>query len=279
MKDPGRLEKEAYREKGKMMVICGAKGGVGKTALALNLAIAFSKKGKKAALWDGDFQFGDIDISMDLQPTFTMTDVVEGIESLDAFTLESFMTKHDSGVEVLSSVKTPEYADLVTPSAISKAGELLLQLYDVVIVDAGTGFNDQSLSFIERADEILLVTTPELASIKSTKLMLDTLGTLELRDRVKIVVNRSTLESSASIDKLVGILRSDMAYAIPDDFAAVSRSLNEGIPLVSKRSKSAASKAVFKMAAAIDCGRDSGENGRKPRKSIFPLGKKRGRAE
>lgn len=238
-------------QKGKMIVVSGAKGGIGKTMLAINLAISLYKKGLQVALWDGAFQFGDVDTSMDLHPSFTINDVAESIDTLDPFTLQNLMTKHSSGVNVLPASKRPEYAELITPASIAITAELLLQNYDYLIVDTGTGLNDQTLSLIERADKILLVTTLDLVPIKNTKYVLDILQTLELKDRVQVVINRSTMEGATPVGKVLETLQMETAFYIPNNAALVFQSLNQGVPLVIGRSKSDVAKAIFKIAEGL----------------------------
>lgn len=239
-------------KKGKMIVVCGAKGGLGKTMLALNLAISLHKKGRRVVLWDGDFQFGDVDISLNLQPTFTMEDVIESMDTLDEFSMQSLLTEHESGVAVLPAPERPELADLITPSILEKTHNLIRQQFDYMIVDTGAGITDQSLCLLERADTILLVTTSGLSPIKHTKTMLTIFKTLDLSERVQVVINRSTMESMAPIEKILETLQIEAAYTVPNNFMVTHPSLDQGKPLVIYKSKTDVAKAIFKMAENMD---------------------------
>lgn len=238
--------------KGKMVVICSAKGGVGKTTLAVNLAIALYKKKLQIALMDGDFQFGDVNVAMDLESSFSISDVAERIETLDSFSLNNYMYKHTSGVRVLSAPERPELADLITPEIIDSVSQFILEDYHYLIVDTGVGINDQTLTLIEKADVILLLTTLELISIKNTKRMLQILQTLEMQEKVKVVLNRSTMESIIQADQVPQILQMDHLYFVPNNFQAASKSLNLGIPLVINQPSCDLSKAIFKVAEHLD---------------------------
>lgn len=238
--------------KGKMVVICSAKGGVGKTTLAVNLAIALYKKKLQIALMDGDFQFGDVNVAMDLGSPFSISDVAERIETLDSFSLNNYMYKHTSGVRVLSAPERPELADLITPDIINEVAQFILEDYHYLIVDTGVGINDQTLTFIEKADVILLMTTLELISIKNTKRMLQILQTLEMYEKVKVVLNRSTMESVLQADQVPQILQMDHLYFIPNNFQVASKSLNLGIPFVINQPSCDISKAIFKVAEHLD---------------------------
>jgi pilus assembly protein CpaE len=249
MEDP-ELQKQS--RKGKMVIICSAKGGVGKTTLAVNLAIALNKKKLQVALMDGDFQFGDVNVAMDLGSSFSISDVAESIETLDSYSLNSFISKHTSGVRVLSAPESPELADLITPEIINDVCDLIIEDYHYLIVDTGVGLNDQTLTFLEKADEILLVTTLELISIKNTKRLLQIIETLEMRGKVKVVLNRSTMESVIEASQVPQILAIENLYSIPNNFQIASKSLNLGIPFVINQPSSDLAKAVFKVAEQLD---------------------------
>ncbi len=164
------------KKRGEMIAVCSAKGGVGRTILTVNLAIALFKKNIKVSILDGDFQFGDIGLAMDLQSTFTIKDVMEEIESLDEYMLGSYLCKHDSGVRVLPAPDRPEYADLVTKEALNKIVDFLLQQFDYLVVDTGVGLQDQTMEVLEKADQILVVTNLEMATLEKHEAYVRNLG-------------------------------------------------------------------------------------------------------
>lgn len=237
--------------RGEMIAVCSAKGGVGRTVLTVNLAVALSKNNIQIGVLDGDFQFGDVCLAMDLHPTFTMKDVVESIDNMDAFTLSSYLMHHHSGVKVLAAPDRPEFADLVTSQVMDKVTDGLLAQFDYLMVDTGVGLQDKSLQLIERADQIFVVTNLEMATIKNTKLMLETLELLGLKHKIQVVVNRSTMESVIQASEVPGILGIDSPLYVPNHFQIVSQSLNIGIPFVINQGKADISKAVFKMAEQL----------------------------
>jgi pilus assembly protein CpaE len=239
---------EERAKRGEMIAICSAKGGVGKTVISVNLAVALSKKNIQISMLDGDFQFGDVCLAMDLHPTFSIKDVVENMESLDSFALSSYLMKHPSGVKVLAAPERPEYADLVTPQVTDRVCELLLSQHDYLIVDTGAGLQEKCLPLIEKADQVFIITNLEMTTIKNTKMMLETLELLGLRHKVQVVVNRSTMESVIQADDVPDILGEESPIFIPNQFQMVSQSLNIGIPFVVNHGKTDLSKAIFKMA-------------------------------
>jgi len=234
--------------RGEMIAVCSAKGGVGRTVVTTNLAVALSKSNIKVAVVDGSFQFGDVCLALDLHPTFTMKDVMESMDTLDAFALSSFLIHHSSGVKVLAGPERPEYADLVTAEAIHTISELMTAQHDYVLVDTGVGLQEKNLHIVEKADQIIVLTNLEMATMKNTKLMLDTLELLGLRDKVQVVVNRANMESVISANDVPDILGTEIGTYIPNQFQIVSQSLNVGIPFVMGQGKTDVAKAIFKMA-------------------------------
>ncbi|WP_017754557.1 AAA family ATPase [Calidifontibacillus oryziterrae] len=243
-------------KRGEMIAVCSAKGGVGKTLLSVNLAVSLSKKNIQVTLVDGDFQFGDVSIAMDLHTTFSIKDVIEEISHLDQFSLANFLNRHESGVKVLAAPERPEHADLITPAIINKVIDLLLIQNDYVVVDTGVGLQDKSLTIIEKADQIIVVTNLEMTTLKNTKLMLETLDILGMRDKVQVVINRSTMESVIEATDVPDILGEENPIYIPNDFQTASQSLNIGVPFVSNQGKTEIAKAVYKMAEQLSSRRE-----------------------
>lgn len=250
-------EPEQNRKRGELIAVCSAKGGVGRTVLSVNLAAALSKKNIKIGLLDGDFQFGDICLAMDMQATFTIKDIIDDIQGLDAYTLDRYLNLHEeSGVKILPSPERPEFAELITPDVLDKVIPFMLQQYDYVVVDTEAGLHENTLRVMEKADQILMISNLEMATLKNSRLMLETLDTLEIRDKVQVVVNRANMESVLSSSEAASTLGEDRPIYIPDDFGVVSQSVNIGIPFVMKQGKTDVAKAVFKMAEQLSSRRE-----------------------
>ena len=238
--------------RGEMIAIASAKGGIGRTVIAVNLAVALSKNTRlKVSVLDGDFQFGDVGLAMDIHPTFTIKDVVDSLEAMDRHTLPSYLIHHSSGVKVLAAPERPEHAELVTPEVVNRVCDLLLQQYDYVIADTGVGLQEQSLALIEKADQVFVLTSLEMTAIKNARLMLETLELLGLRSKVQVVVNRSTMESVIKASDVPDILGAELPIFVPNDFQTVAQSLNIGIPFVMNHAKTDVAKSVFKMAEQL----------------------------
>ncbi|MGM7703358.1 AAA family ATPase [Pseudalkalibacillus sp. Hm43] len=244
------------RKRGEMIAVCSAKGGVGRTVMTVNLAVSLCKKNIRVGILDGDYMFGDVSLAMDLQSAFTLKDVIEDIDDLDEVTLESYFSRHESGARVLAAPDRPEYSELVTRNHVNKILDLMLTQFDYVVVDTGVGLQEQTLPLLEKADQILMLTNLEMSTLKNTKLMLETLEAIDLKDKVTTVVNRSTMESVINASDVPDILENRELQYIPNDFQIASQSLNIGIPFVINQGKTEIAKAVLKMAEQITSRRE-----------------------
>jgi pilus assembly protein CpaE len=234
-------------DKGEVIVFISGKGGVGKTVISVNTAVTLSNKGFSTCILDGSFQFGDINLALDIQPTLTISDLIGVSESLDNVEISDYLHKHDSGVKVLSAPTKPEYADLIKPDMIPKICEKILEKNDFLIVDLSPGLSDLNLSFIELANRIFLVTDLEMAALKNTKTMLRTLKMLEIDNKVKIIVNRSDMESLIKADDVQDILETEDISFISNNFKVVSKSFNIGIPFVISKPKEKISSEIMEL--------------------------------
>ncbi|MFA9556310.1 CpaE family protein [Evansella sp. AB-rgal1] len=244
--DSNQLEKQ-----GKLIAVCSAKGGIGKTLISVNLALAFKKKNLDVTLVDGDFQFGDVCLALDLKPTFSIKDVIEEIDGISEDTIMNYTTNHLSSVKVLAAPDRPEYAELVSSEAVTIVIDALLKQNDYVIVDNGTGIQEQSMDILDKADEILIVTNLEMTALKNTKLLLEAFTQINMREKVQLVVNRYNMESLLKADEVSKMLGEANSFFIPNNFKIASQSMNLGIPFVSNQAKCDLSKAIFKMTESI----------------------------
>jgi len=168
------IHETTERKKGEMIVFASAKGGVGKTIISVNVAVELAKKGFSTCILDANFQFGDVNLALDLQPKLTISDVIHDITSLNSNILSNYLQKHESGVKILSAPLKPEYADLISLPVIETVCEKVLEENRFLIVDLSSGLSEHNISFMEKADKIMLITDLEMAALKNTKTMLKT---------------------------------------------------------------------------------------------------------
>jgi pilus assembly protein CpaE len=245
------LDKHEQMKTGKVVAFCSAKGGVGQTFLATNLAIALQKKYLSITLVDGKLQFGDIAIALDLKPTVTMKDVAEDIARIDHSLISNYLTNHESGIQVLAAPERPEHAELVTNDVIKKAVNMLKDHYDYTVIDCGYAFHDTTLDLLDLADDILVVTTPDMTALKNTKQLLETFHQLSHTPKIKLIVNRFDMEGLIKPEEIPGMLQLNDAEFVSNNFKLASQSLNIGIPVVTRRSGSDLAKDLGRLAECI----------------------------
>lgn len=245
---------------GQIISICSSKGGVGKTVIATNFAVCLAKKKHKVALIDGSFQFGNIHLLLNMYPIVNIKDLVERIDTIDGTKFTSYMSKHISDVYVLPAPLKPEQADLISAEAIEKMCKLLVKQYDYIVVDVETGLSECSLSFIENSNMIVTVTDLEMSTLKNTKSLISIFNKLGLKDKVKILVNRSNMKSLLKLRDIPEILDERKTLSIPNNFKIVSKSINVGIPFVMQYRKSSITKALYNIVSEIIDELKRGEN-------------------
>jgi pilus assembly protein CpaE len=253
----------------KVISVFSTKGGVGKTTVATNLAVAIAAtSNKKVALLDFDLQFGDVAISLNLYVKNTITELVKDLINVEHENdmIEEYMLTHYSGVKVLAAPIKPENAEYVNSEHIKKVIGILKGRFEYIIIDTAQGFDDTVITALDESDTILYVSTLDLPSIKNTKNGLEVMKTLNYsNEKVRVVVNKSNESFGIKHLDFKAALNVDLWAIIPDDLPSVAISVNNGHPLVSHRRSSVVSKRIFKLAQTI-------VQGEKPKKSIFKVG-------
>ena len=259
----------ASKLQSKVISVFSTKGGVGKTTIATNLAVAIATTSKKkVALLDFDLQFGDVAISLNLYVKNTITELVKDLINVEHENdmIEEYMLTHYSGVKVLAAPLKPENAEYVNAEHIKKIIGILKGRFEYIIIDTAQGFDDTVITALDESDTILYVSTLDLPSIKNTKNGLEVMKTLNYsNEKVRVVVNKSNEKFGIKHLDFKAALNVELFAIIPDDLPAVAISVNNGHPLVSHRKSSVVSKRIFKLAQAI-------VHVEQPKKKLFKIG-------
>jgi pilus assembly protein CpaE len=237
---------------GKILTVFSPKGGTGKTVTATNLASAFAKfEGKKTLLLDLDLQFGDAAIMLGLEPEKTIYDLVVAPGELDTEKLAGYTTKHTSGLDVLPAPLRPEDAELVTEAKLARLLEVARESYDAIVVDTSPFFHGPMLATLDRTDELLLLSSLDVPTLKNLRLALQTLELLSFpKQRIKIVLNRSNSKVGMKQNEVEGALGMKVRFEIPSD-RAVPLAVNRGKPVVLDEEGADVSKAIKQMAKGL----------------------------
>lgn len=243
----------------KVITVFGAKGGIGKTTIAVNLAVVLAQMGKKVAVIDADLQFGDVNVYFDIETKNTIAELSQGQDTSDIDTIRRFTVLHHSGVNILSAPNSPEYAEYVSPKNIETIINTMRPYYDYVIVDTPPLLNDISLTAIENANLVLQITGIDISTVRNTRTSLNILGSLQQTDKIEIVVNKVT-NSIITVKNIQRILEMPVKGQLPFDYKTALESQNKGIPLVLDAPRSPIAKELVKLAKDIVQIMDTGKH-------------------
>ena len=262
-------------EPGRVVAVFGPKGGVGRTTLAVNLAVAAATElGLRTCLVDASFQFGDVGVLLNLNPkNKSIADLLPELESGEPESLDTFVINHSSGIRVLLAPPSPEMAELITPAATRLMIEALRDSHDLVVVDCMSSFNDTTLAILDLADTVLTMLSLEITSIKNIRLFLEVAEQLGYgADKVRLVLNRADSSLGIRVADVEHSIGRRVDHTIVSDGRSVVYALNRGVPFFLSSREAQVSQDVLRLASAVAGTRtaDAGES-RKPaqKKSLF----------
>jgi len=224
---------------GKIITIFSTKGGVGKSTLAVNmsvmLALFLKNKGRRIALIDANFQFGDIGFMLNLKPTKTIYELVKEMgepSTVPIELLENFVTKHESGLDVLLAPSKPQFAEEIKMLHLRYILECFKKNYDYIIIDTSNLITETELTIFDWTAALFIVATLEITTIKNLVLTFEILKDLQIpKDNIFLILNRAFqkmgIDTAIVEEKLIKI-----SCQIPSDGERVVSSLNNGCPFV-----------------------------------------------
>lgn len=238
--------------RGTVVTITGAKGGIGKTVISVNLAVALRREtGRSVAIFDADTQFGDVATMLNLTPERTLGDLLPVLDKVDRRGVQECLTRDPSGVEVLASPSSGVGWAGFTTDNMKRLLELLAQNYDFLIIDTTGSFDDLTRTAVEASTLTLVVTTAEVSTIRDTASALQRLEAWKIPpDRFKVVLNHGRLANGISVEDVRHALRQEIFWEVPND-RRVATSVQLGHPLVLLSSGSAAGRNLRSLALAI----------------------------
>jgi pilus assembly protein CpaE len=236
---PPRPDKERPQEElGKVIAIFSSKGGTGCSTVAVNLAIALRQsQNAQVALVDGSLQFGDVAVLLNLQATRTIADLAPHVDELDQDLLNNVLVPHASGIKALLAPPRPEMADLVAPGVMNAILGKLRHLYNYIVVDTWSSLHDITLTILDAADRIILVTTPDIPSIYNTKLFFEVTEALEYpTGKAVLVLNKADRRTNIRAEDIQASIKYPVSSQLPLDERVATAAVNQGVPyMVSER--------------------------------------------
>ncbi len=240
-------------EPGEVILVFAGKGGVGKTLLASNLAVALSAEtSAKVALVDLDLQFGDVGVMLNIDHPRSITDLVSSGEAIEPEILGDVLAKGPGGISVLLAPLSPEYADLVTTKHIRNIMAGLRGQFDYVVVDTSCHVSEFNIELIELVQKILVVTSLTIPALKDAKLTLKVLESLGVdAAAIQLIVNRVDAYSDFNKEAIEGNLRSPVVAQLPFEPRVVGEAVTRGVPFVEIQPEAEISRAVRELVAQL----------------------------
>lgn len=239
------------RTRTEVLFVFGAKGGIGKTALAVNLATRLAMAKRRVILLDCDMQFGDTGQFLGIEPKETLAELLQEQRNPTLDTVNAFLTYHQSGLRVLFGPKSPEYAEIIGGKSVDKIISVLRNYYDYIIIDGAVGFSEVNLALLDLCSQILFVTQPELCTLKNTKKAFLLIQSLNMEQKLKVVLMgmNSGGISMADVERVLG--RKIDAVVSRDEKTMIS-CLNQGRPAVLGAPKSRIGMEYGKVMAMVE---------------------------
>lgn len=237
---------------GAVTAIFPAKGGMGATTLATNLAAALVQGGERVCLVDLDLQLGDVTAFLDVHGGYTVSDVIANMRRLDRGLLDASVAAHASGVRVLAQGERLEEAEQLDAAAIGRLFAFLRQHYAHVIVDGLRGFDELSLAALDACDRVALVVTQEVPAVRNAQRCVELFRKLGYPDeKLAVVVNRHLKGSSITAQVIADTLGLPVTASVGNDFGAASRAVHRGTTIREEAPRSPVVRDLDQLATAL----------------------------
>jgi pilus assembly protein CpaE len=241
-------------EPASVTAVFSPKGGVGRTTISVNLAVAAAQSGKRVALVDASFQFGDVGVLLNLNPrNKSIADLASELQAGEQYdSLEGFLVTHSSGVRVLLAPPVPEQAELIGPASVKKVLEALRSEHDLIVVDCPSSFNETTLAVLDEADLILTLLTLEITSVKNMRLFLEVCEQLGYGpEKIRLVLNRADSTLGIRVADVEHSIGRKVDHTIVSDGRSVVYALNRGVPFFLSNREAQVSQDIQRLALAV----------------------------
>jgi pilus assembly protein CpaE len=229
----------------KTVAVYGPRGGVGCSTIATNMAIALREATtQQVLLLGGKMFFGHLGLMLNVRTNNSIADLIPHAAQLDEGLVREVVVEHSSGIHVLLEPFDLQIAQGIRPQDLYNVMVSLKRMYDFVVIDAGSMLTENTVTLLDVADRIVLVTTPDLASLHDVKRFIEVSHSLDYQPgKMLVALNRSGMQGGVKSADISASLHRDVFVEIPDN-VNVLRSLNRGIPLLLRYPRNATSRSI-----------------------------------
>jgi pilus assembly protein CpaE len=251
-------------KRGQVFAIYGPKGGLGNTTLAVNLAHSLARNNPQArvALVDLVVSNGDVRVLLNLKPLYDVGSVVQKLDRLDAELLNSLLTPNGEGVWVLPGTEDPELAEVIDAGAVTAIIDELRSNFAFTVIDCEHHMSERTLAALDAADRVILNTQLAVPALRATQRAIQICERLGYpRDKLCVVVNRFQSTDVLSPADAASLLKYDIQWKLPNDYATVAAALMKGVPVVEHDAGSKLAWSFSQLAAKMGGGSAHSANG------------------
>ena len=241
----------------RVISVFSPKGGVGKTTIAFNLAVAMGQMGLSTALIDGSLQYGDLRALLKV-PNDVPSILDLPTDRVQQSDLHDVMWRDPAGIDILLAPPRVEMAEMITARDLEKTVSILRRLYEAVVIDTATSLSETTLALLDSSDVILSIVTYDSTTIHNTIAVAEAFASIGYTaDKVRYLVNRADSSGGISREELARAIGRKPDFEMISDGRLVVQANNEGMPFVVASPDAAVSRDVRRIATAL-AGRTAG---------------------
>ena len=235
------------------VAVFSPRGGVGCSTVAVNLALAISgNTDRRVLLVEGKQYFGHMDIMLNIRSQNTMADLLPHASNLDDALINDVVIEHGSGIHVLLGPNNVNVAQGIRPDDLYAVLMGLHRAFDLMVIDAGSSLSENIVTFLDLADRVLLVTTPDLASLRDTSRFMQISQSLSYPpEKILTILNREGMPGGVNTKDIEATLRRSVFARIPEESPIATRSVNRGVPLLLRYPRCTASRAFKQLSSSL----------------------------
>lgn len=236
-----------------ILTVYSPRGGVGCSTIAVNLAGAlYERLDARVLLMEGKMIFGHLGLMLNARPHNSIADLIPHAGALDEGLVEEVVSQHASGIHLLLSSPDLNVGQGIRPNDLYSVIQAVSRAFDIIVIDAGSHLDDNTVTLMDAANRVLLITTPDLAALHDTSRFIQLARGLGFPpNKVLTVLNRAGIRGGIRIREIESALHQSLFGRVSEGDAKVIRSLNRGVPLLYSASQSTVSKDIRALAGQL----------------------------